>query len=397
MVQTNGTADMAAMLATGQATSVPTLISVDVGNVNVKLKKGGVWVVESSRVAKAPVDQSFSLGGIGLPVFTYLGGPANLHPTPYFVGDTAELSGATTLPIVGTAERRVKSAAYLVLHLYSILQSLSPQHMYEKRDGYNGEPTLSAYVRFAGGVPQEDATNQPVVTELRRRLSGKRQRGDTAKPHFIKYGPPGQERVYQITIENSLVYPQPVGGYASHVLDPHGNLDDDRSLNMYFLLDIGGGTTDMDAWVGLNPLQGMGGSVSRGIHNVAQAALHHIQRDHPQLRSTDPGRVLDCIRRKQPRLQIGRQWVDVSQQIGWGLHEVGEEILGTVNRLWGSRLADGEVLIFGGGGDDMHAYIAEQLRGVTDVTLLENPVTTVADGFEKMAKFSLKQQGQEWR
>jgi len=37
------------------------------------------------------------------------------------------------------------------------------------------------------------------------------------------------------------------------------------------------------------------------------------------------------------------------------------------------------------------------LRGVTDVTLLENPVTTVADGFEKMAKFSLKQQGQEWR
>ena len=103
------------------------LIAGDVGNVNTKLRKhGGSWSVEASLV-RTPGTGGYSLTEEAGPrPILYLEGPAQLPATPFLVGADAQRYGATDLAIVGSAEARVRSDAYLVLHLYLIVASRRP-------------------------------------------------------------------------------------------------------------------------------------------------------------------------------------------------------------------------------------------------------------------------------
>ena len=364
-------------------------VAVDVGNATVKFsgQRAGTWAVESSRVAVAPPHPSFAVHERPIPWFVYVSGPAALDPNPYYVGDAVDLSGITGDTIVGRAERRVKSSAYLVLHLYGILRAVQrlPLEAVTEADGTVVYPVT---VAFTGGVPQADSTNTPVLTLLRHRLTGRTSPSAPAEPHRIRYGPPGHENLYQITVADVVVFPQPLGGLAVHLLDTQGAFLTDTAMNRkFFLLDIGGGTTDRAVWEHMQPVQGADGSDDLGMHHVARYAMEHIVRRYPQMSGSDAGVVLDCLRRKETQLQIGRDWVDIEQEIRWAFRTVGEHIMRAVQQAWGPTLPSGEVVLFGGGGAAFYPYIAEQLRDVTAVTLVPHSVTAVVEGFRRMALF----------
>src|SRR5262245_56193981 len=135
------------------------LISLDVGNIGLKYRHSGSWTVEPSLVRVAG-QRGYALveGDVPRPI-AYLSGPAHISPQPAYVGNDAERFGLADLAIVGSAEARVRSDAYLLLHLYGILASL-PAGM------------VTATVDLAGGLPVMDAGNSAIAEILRARLKG---------------------------------------------------------------------------------------------------------------------------------------------------------------------------------------------------------------------------------
>jgi hypothetical protein len=57
---------------------------------------------------------------------------------------------------------------------------------------------------------------------------------------------------------------------------------------------------------------------------------------------------------------------------------------------WERTLAQGEVLLFGGGSQILEAALKTVLTPFAPVILLPDPVTRVADGIERLARYQLQ-------
>ncbi len=148
----------------------------------------------------------------------YLDGPARIAATPYFIGRDAQRFGVHDQSIVGSAEMRARSNAYLLLHLWAILASL-PIGVTE------------ASIAFAGGLPVEDYSNRAVGEIVKNRLKG---------THRLRWG----EVDYRIAIEKILLVPQPIGALATLLMTSDGRMRTNGDLNRTrLILDIGGGTS----------------------------------------------------------------------------------------------------------------------------------------------------------
>ncbi|PDW05028.1 hypothetical protein CJ255_00105 [Candidatus Viridilinea mediisalina] len=77
-------------------------------------------------------------------------------------------------------------------------------------------------------------------------------------------------------------------------------------------------------------------------------------------------------------------------KIQTALSDTANAILAQVLPRWERTLAQGEVLLCGGGGQVMAPAISATLNPITPVTLLEQPVTRVVDGIERLAKYRLQ-------
>jgi len=210
-------------------TTTATLIAADIGNVNTKFRRqGGAWEIEPSlvRMLSGRAGYSFT-NDIPVRPLVYLSGPAGIEPhAPYLVGRDAQRAGVTDVAVIGSAELRVHSAAYLLLHLYAIVASLPAG-------------VTSAQVAFAGGLPVEDDTNPQVRETLRQRLTGKAEKSSPPTPHVLRWG----ESTYTITIARTSFIPQPIGAVATLLFTPDGRIHTNGALlRQRYALDIGGGT-----------------------------------------------------------------------------------------------------------------------------------------------------------
>ena len=104
-----------------------TLIAADIGNVNTKYRRqGGAWEIEPSLVRLFSTRMGYEFTS-DTPVqpFVYVSGPAGIEANvPYLIGRDAQRAGVSDVALIGSAELRVHSAAYLLLHLYAIVASL---------------------------------------------------------------------------------------------------------------------------------------------------------------------------------------------------------------------------------------------------------------------------------
>lgn len=340
-------------------TTTSILIAADIGNVNTKFRRqGGAWEIESSlvRMLSGRAGYSFT-NDIPVRPLVYLSGPAGIEPhAPYLVGCDAQRAGVTDVAVIGSAELRVHSAAYLLLHLYAIVASLPAG-------------ITSAQVAFAGGLPVEDDTNPQVRETLRQRLTGKAEKSSPPVPHVLRWG----ETTYTITIARTSFIPQPIGAVATLLFTP-----------------VGGGTTDFTGRKGLELLPGSEGGARLGVQNAAETARALIQRRFPSLRQLDAGQVLTMLRQSETTVYVAGEPCDVRAELQTALSDTASAILAQVLPRWERTLAQGEVLLFGGGGQVMAPAISAMLTPLTPVTLLEQPVTRVADGIERLAKYRLQ-------
>ncbi|NJO81861.1 MAG: hypothetical protein HC828_03160 [Blastochloris sp.] len=375
------------------------LITADIGNVNTKFRRaGGDWAIEPSVVRRAPTRQMYSFT-TREPVrpLRYHTGPASLQaPTEdepgqrgidpavtYLLGRDAVQHGVADVSFVGSAEARVFSAAYLLLHLYSVLASLPPAITDQPRR--EDEP-ITATVVFAGGLPMDDCATPTVRTALRRLLTGRTDKDTDPVPHHLTWGATD----YVITIEKVSFDPQPLAALATLMFNEAGAIHTNGALNRIRLaLDIGGGTTDYTGRRGLTEIPGTEGGFRMGIMDAAVAARDLIRQDYPVLRHLDEREVLQLIRDHQSTLYVEGDPIDVRQQLLQGQRDVAMTILARLMPQWEHHLASGEVILFGGGGKDMAGPLSEQLSGLTRITLLDNAILRVVDGLERLARHRL--------
>jgi Actin like proteins N terminal domain len=354
--------------------ALPLLVAVDVGNVNTKLRRyGGTWEVEPSLVRMAGARQGFSFTTDESPVrpLVYLSGPAGIERNvPYLVGRDAQRAGSTDVALIGSAELRVSSSAYFLLHLFAIIASLPPG-------------MTTATIAFASGLPVEDDANPRVKEALRQRLTGRLEKGSDAIPHMVQWG----ETDYSITIVKTSFVPQPIGAVATLLFSSEGRVQANGALlRQRYALDIGGGTTDFTGRKGLELIPGTEGGIRIGVHNAAEAAAALIQRRFPRLRHLDAGQVLTMLRTNDLTVYVGGEPHNVHEAIDAALHDTASAILAQVLPRWERTLAQGEVLLFGGGGQLLAGPLSAMLSPLTRVTLLPNPLFRVVDGIERLAR-----------
>jgi Actin like proteins N terminal domain len=354
-----------------------TLIAADIGNVNTKYRRqGGAWEIAPSLVHMLSGHAGYSFTA-DTPVrpLVYLSGPAGIEPhTPYLVGHDALRAGITDVAVIGSAELRVQAAAYLLLHLSAIIASLPPG-------------VTSAQIAFAGGLPVEDDGNPQVKAALRQRLTGKTDAGSPPIPHVLCWG----ETTYTLTIARTSFIPQPIGAVATLLFSPNGRIHTNGTmLRQRYALDIGGGTTDFTGRKGLDLVPGSEGGVRLGVQNAAETARALIQRRFPSLRQLDAGQVLALLRQGETTIAVAGEPCDVRAELQTALSDTASAILAQVLPRWERTLAQGEVLLFGGGGQVMAPAISAMLTPLTPVTLLDDPITRVADGIERLAKYRLQ-------
>jgi hypothetical protein len=359
------------------ATHGPLLIAVDVGNINTKLRReGGAWTLEPSLVRLASRTSGFSFSETSTLVrpLIYHSGPAGIEPgVPYIVGHDAERTGSPDLALVGSTELRAQSAAYYLLHLSAIIASLPPG-------------VTTAEVVFAGGLPVDDHANVRVKELVRERLTGKGVKGDLPLPHVLSWG----DVPYTITITRVSLVPQPIGAISTLLFTSDGRVQTNGALlRQRYALDIGGGTTDFTGRAGLELIPGTEGGIQFGMHNAAELARGFIQQRFPRLRHLDVAQIVALLRSGGTTLHVGGEPNDVGEELGAAVSTVASAILTHVLPLWERTLAQGEVLLFGGGGQAMAAPIGDALRTIAPVTLLPNPLFRVADGIERLARYRL--------
>ncbi|WP_129678376.1 ParM/StbA family protein [Candidatus Chloroploca sp. Khr17] len=362
-----------------QMTTTPILIAADIGNVTTKYRhQGGAWAIAPSLVRMLSSRPGYCfITETPVQPWVYLSGPAGIEPnTPYLVGHDAQRAGVTDVALIGSAELRAQAPAYLLLHLAAIVASLPAG-------------VTRAQVIFAGGLPVADDPHPQVRTTLHQRLTGKTEPGSPPIPHVLQWG----ATTYTVTIMRTSFIPQPIGALATLLFTPDGRIAANGALlRQRYVLDIGGGTTDFTGRQGLDLIPGSEGGLRLGVQHAAETARVLIQRRFPRLRHLEAGQVLTLLRQGEATITVAGAPCDVRAELQTALHDTASAILAQVLPRWERTLAQGEVLLCGGGGQVMAPTISALLAPLTSVTLLSDALIRVADGIERLATYRVQGQ-----
>jgi hypothetical protein len=365
------------------------LITTDVGNARLKFRRGGgAWVSEPCTVCMAPEAKTY--GSADYRPFVYHSGPAGIDAVPYLVGDDAAQSQIAAALVAGTAEWRMESASYLVQHLYTIIESLTPQQWTVTRSS-GGQTFRRATIFYTGGVPAMDFARPDVQATIRRKLTGKARESDTPVPHVVELG----GETYELTIERVLIAPQPLGGLVTYIYDPRGvPVQDHHPQGTLYGLDTGAGTTDLAARnMLLHPIEDGEGGINIGIRTAAEYARRHLVRGKDasyQGVTTDD--VLQAMQTDTPVVMVGGRPVPIAEELAIAKRQITAEILAYALPRW-PRLRSGRLIVFGGGGADIYPHLIEHLGPGYTVELHPAPLFAVADGLERLALAVVQKNG----
>jgi len=311
-----------------------TKISIDLGNLKVKAKTGGVKpLMLPSRFALLEDVEMVDMKGDKLDLNTY-----EINNMVYVWGkDIHKVPAEKCLTTLGYDDRYVGEE-------FQIMVKIVLAEMLHKNK-------VNRNVIVATGVPSSEMN-----TILEEQISEAFE--NDGKPHeIIRNG-----KSIFITVDECHVITQALGTGYNEYLDQEGFIANDEMEEIKIgIIDIGGGTTDCDLIYNLrhqkNPF-----SIDRGMFSIYEGIATQINKDRPKVKVT-PEEIEDCFKKEVYTVKKGDDINFTTIKIKL-LEKLARDIITDINRKWKKKEQLSFIFLTGGGASVMAEYIAEDFDNI---------------------------------
>jgi plasmid segregation protein ParM len=191
----------------------------------------------------------------------------------------------------------------------------------------------------------------------------------------------GRDKIINVT--RVVVISQPLGAVLSRYLDDEGFVANEKyESESVAVIDIGTGTTDLDHIKALRRISADCHSIPVGMFDVYKRIAAWVNKQNPNANATP----------QEVEKQFKNDYYEVSKRIRYdireikevALKEVADEIITAISQHWKSFDIFDEVLINGGGANELGKKIQTLVQGSI---ILKNSQTANAEGFFKYGQF----------
>lgn len=225
--------------------------------------------------------------------------------------------------------------------------------------------------------------NVTVVTGCPTREKGHAVEGDLIKAfegaHVVSID--GEDKI--LTVKDVFVMPQPLGTILDLYLDDEGYVADESYEKKYVgVIDIGGGTVDIDGVKGLKRQKDDMDTFGPGVIDTYQRIANFIVEADPYSGATR-SKVEQQLAAGSEGYKISeRSTIDIKEIKERVFRELAENLVNQVQSRWSTFTRFDEILLTGGGAAIPH--IAEAFRTLDkDITIIRDSQFANAKGFYK--------------
>jgi len=249
-------------------------------------------------------------------------------------------------------------------------------------------PVKTVNVALGTCLPTEESLDKEKITQHEKRFIG---------THVVTFHDPvfnGAKITIKILGDNITTGPEGTIALFNMMTDSYGELLDEYSESeneLYIVVDIGGGTTDVSAVMNFEPLEELIDSFDRGILHTEERIVRHIRSINRQYIIGRP--ELDYnIRKGNYSLTFGKDTVDIKQIVDEEFRALWEFIAEKLNNMIQlipvnlKRYIKG-IILTGGSSVLLENYIDKTVAGY-DVTLSKSPLKDNVEGCLKAIKLA---------
>ncbi|MEX3625053.1 ParM/StbA family protein, partial [Viridibacillus arvi] len=184
------------------------------------------------------------------------------------------------------------------------------------------------------------------------------------------------ERMFRIAHVD--VMSQPVATVIGRYLDEEGYIGDEDYEDMKVgVIDIGGGTTDLDIVSRLQRLEDCRKSIPKGFSDVYKPIRNVIKEEYPSHDVSDY-ELLDCLKEKKYKPSRRAEEVDFKSAMESGIREVVVDIQQAILNSWKDQTGMDEILLIGASAKEFEADLSNVVSGVT---IPENHSVSNVEGY----------------
>lgn len=334
------------------------VLAIDLGNGMVKIrsvdKKGNVYIVvlPCAWAYKKDVGSKLTEKEYDLETFY-------IDDVEYVWGkDIAKLG--SNIKVAHGHDGRYKSEPYKIMAKIAMAKAVNDLEI---------APTEKIYL--STGVPSQE-TNTERENDIQLAFLG--EKGGLHEVDVVnKKG--ASELLFRIA--HVEVMSQPVATVIGRYLDEEGYVGDDEYADLKVgVIDIGGGTTDIDI---VNKLQRMKNyaSIPKGFSDVYSSIRDVIKAEYPSHDVTDY-ELLECLKEKKYKPSRREKEIDFSKAMDNGIKEVVVDIQTAILSKWKDQTDMDEILLIGASANEFEDKLSNV---VTGLTIPENHDVSNVEGY----------------
>lgn len=335
------------------------VIGLDHGNTNVK---GVSEEGELLRPSAYALPDAFGEEGLGtekqLKVKTYT---SNKFEKEQYVWGEDVVEASMVIPTY-TTENRYAQKSYRLLSEFALASLVS-----DKKKTFDN-------VLVVTGCPSREKGTR-METELEEVFNG---------GHVVTVN--GATKI--IEVSSVIVLPQPLGTVLSLYLDEEGYVDDESYEEDYVgVIDIGGGTTDLDGIKGLKRQKEDTDTIPYAMFKVYEEISDYINDQNPEAGATVQSVEKQVLKGSDSYVISKRSSVDIKAVKEDALRKYADLIIPRISTRWNNRAKFDKLLLTGGGAEVMAPYFKAWEK---DIIVVKDSQIANAKGFFRYGKFKAR-------
>ncbi|UED72096.1 plasmid segregation protein ParM [Brevibacillus sp. HD3.3A] len=335
------------------------VIGLDHGNTNVK---GVSEEGELLRPSAYALPDSFGEEGLGngkqFKVKTYT---SNKYEKEQYVWGEDVTEASMLIPTY-TTDNRYAQKSYRLLSEFALASLVS-----DKKKTFDN-------VLVVTGCPSKEKGTR-LETELEEIFSG---------GHVVTVN--GATKI--IEVSNVIVLPQPLGTVLSLYLDEEGYVEDESYEEDYVgVIDIGGGTTDLDGIKGLKRQKEDTETIPYAMYKVFEEICDYIIGQHPESGATVQSVEKQILTGSDSYVISKRSSIDIKAVKEDVLRKYADRIIPRISSRWNNRAKFDKLLLTGGGAEIMAPYFK---AWENDIIVVKDSQIANAKGFFRYGKFKAR-------